>query len=360
MADAKAAAPPDPVRRLIHRVAAVCAVLFVWYVTSDRWTPYTDQARVEGYVVPIVPEVSGQVVEVAVGNNQIVAAGDLLLRVDPLQYELAVDDAEADLEKAGQNVGVGTADIAAAQARVADAKAQLAHDRVQADRRITLENLGVASETEADRARAALSRGEAQLKTAIADLQKATENLGDTGSDNTGVRSAMAAVERARDNLKNTSLFAPSTGVITDLSVAVGNYASTGQPLMTFVSGSDVWVVAYLRENSLGNVEAGDSAEILLDVAPGRIFQGKVASIGYGVETDRDQLGGLPSVGSQSGWLRDPQRFPVIVRFSDDSSRGLRRAGGQADVIIYTGRNFILNPLAWIWIRFVGLLSFVY
>jgi multidrug resistance efflux pump len=98
----------------------------------------------------------------------------------------------------------------------------------------------------------------------------------------------------------------------------------------------------------------------LLDVAPGRIFQGKVASIGFGVATDRDSLGGLPSVGGQSGWLRDPQRFPVIIRFSDDSSRGLRRAGGQADVVIYTGRNFILNPLAWIWIRFVGLLSFVY
>jgi multidrug resistance efflux pump len=360
MADEEAAAAPDPVRRLTRRVAIVCALLFLWYVTSDRWTPHTDQARVDGYVVPIAPEVSGRVTEVVVGNNQIVEAGDLLLKIDPFQYELAVTAAEADLEKAGQSIGMGTADIAAAQARLADAKAQLTHDRVEADRRITLEGLGVASKTEADRARASLSRGEAQLKTAQADLEKARESLGDAGRDNVEVQSAMAALERARDDLSNTSLYAPSKGGLADLSITVGQYASAGQPLMTFISASDVWVVAHLRENSLGNIKPGDAAEILLDVAPGRIFQGTVASIGYGVETSHDQLGALPSVGSQSGWLRDPQRFPVIVRFGDDSSRGLRRAGGQADVVIYTGRNFVLNPLAWLWIRFLGLLSFVY
>ena len=130
---------------------------------------------------------------------------------------------------------------------------------------------------------------------------------------------------------------------------------------MTFISASDAWVVADLRENSIGNIEIGDEAEILLDVAPGRIFKGTVASIGYGVETSsRNELGALPTVSSESGWLRDPQRFPVIVRFADQESRGFRRAGGRADVVIYTGNNYLLNPLAWLWIRFVGILSFVY
>jgi multidrug resistance efflux pump len=353
-------AAPDPVRRLILRVAIVCVLLFAWYVAADRWTPHSDQARVDGYVVPIAPEVSGRVIRVVAGNNQIVEAGDLLLEIDPLQYELAVKAAEADLERAGQTVGMGTADIAAAQARLADAKAQLAHDRVQAERRTTLEGLGVASKTDADRARAMLSRGEAELKTAQADLEKSRKNLGDSGQDNTEVRSAMAALERARDDLASTSLYAPSKGGITDLSITVGQYSSVGQPLMTFISASDVWVVAHLRENSHRNIEPGNSVEILLDVAPGQIFEGTVESIGYGVETSHDPLGALPSVAGQSGWLREPQRFPVIVRFSDDTSRGLRRAGGQADVVIYTGRNFVLNPLAWLWIRFLGLLSFVY
>jgi multidrug resistance efflux pump len=129
---------------------------------------------------------------------------------------------------------------------------------------------------------------------------------------------------------------------------------------MTFISASDAWVEAEMRENSLGNIEPGDPVEIVLDVAPGRVFAGTVASIGYGVETGNDQLGALPSVGSKGGWLRDPQRFPVIIRFVGDATLGLRRAGGQADVVIYTGDHFILNALAWVWIRIVSWLSFIY
>jgi multidrug resistance efflux pump len=355
------AAQVDPVRRLIRWAAMLAVALFVWYVASDHYTPYTDQARVDGYVVPVVPEVSGRIIEVAVEINQPVDAGQLLLKIDPRDYELAVADAEAGLERAGQDVGAGTAEIAAAQARLADAKAQLENQRIQTDRRITLEGLGVSSKTEADRARAQLSRDKAQLGTAQADLQKAMENLGDDGRNNTGVRSAMAALEKARYDLARTSIYAPSVGGMTNVDIGVGQYATKGQPIMTFISASDAWVVTNLRENSLGNIEVGDEAEILLDVAPGRVFKGTVASIGYGVETSsHNQLGALPTVSGQSGWLRDPQRFPVIVRFADEESRGLRRAGGQADVVIYTGDGFILNTLAWLWIRFVGLLSFVY
>jgi len=251
----------DPVRRLVRRVALLCAALFVWYVASDHYTPYSDQARVDGYVVPVVPEVSGPVIEVEVEINQLVDAGQLLLKIDPRDYQLAVEAAEADLERAGQNVGTGTAEIAAAQARLADAKAQLANQRVQTGRRIKLEGLGAASETEADRARAQLSRAEARLGTAEADLQKAIEDLGDDGRNNTGVRSAMAALEKARDDLAATSLYAPSAGGITNVDVGVGQYATAGQPIMTFISASDAWVIADLRENSLGNIQAGDEAE---------------------------------------------------------------------------------------------------
>ena len=351
----------DPVRRLVRRVALLCVVLFAWYVASDRFTPYSDQARVDGYVVPIVPEVSGRVIVVAVEINQLVDTGQLLLEIDPRDYQLAVADAEANLERSGQDIGTGTAEIAAAQARLADAKAQVELQRVQTERRIKLEGLGVSSATEADRARALLSGDKARLATAEANLQKAVEDLGDDGRMNTGVRSAMAALEKARDDLARTSLHAPSEGAMANVDIDVGQYATAGQPIMTFISASDAWVVVDLRENSLGHIEIGDEAEILLDVAPGRVFKGRVASIGHGVATgSRSELGALPTVSSQSGWLREPQRFPVIVRFSDQESQGLRRAGGQADVVIYTGSNYLLNSLAWLWIRFVGILSFVY
>ena len=80
-----------------------------------------------------------------------------------------------------------------------------------------------------------------------------------------------------------------------------------------------------------------------------------------GVNTGQDvAIGALPTVSPAAGWLRDPQRFPVIIRFSDDRARGLRREGGQSDVIIYTGGNWVINSLGWISIRIKALLSYLY
>jgi multidrug resistance efflux pump len=116
-----------------------------------------------------------------------------------------------------------------------------------------------------------------------------------------------------------------------------------------------------MRENCLGNIEVGDRAELTLDVAPGRVFEGDVVSIGYGVATESSStVGGLPKVEGRRGWLREAQRFPVILRFTDEEAHGFRREGGQASVIVYTGGNFILNGLGGLWIRVSSLLSYVY
>jgi multidrug resistance efflux pump len=175
------------------------------------------------------------------------------------------------------------------------------------------------------------------------------------------MRAAVAALEQARINLAETSIYAPSPGAITNLKIDEGHYANAGAPIMTFISGTDVWIQANLRENSIGHLQVGDPVEIALDVAPGRIFPGELASVGFGVDQPSGgEVGELATVQGDSGWLRDAQRFPVIVRFSDDSSVGLRRMGGQADVQIYTGDNMILNGLGWFWIRLMSWLSFVY
>jgi multidrug resistance efflux pump len=97
-----------------------------------------------------------------------------------------------------------------------------------------------------------------------------------------------------------------------------------------------------------------------LDVAPGRIFNGTVRSLGYGVSSGGDNnRGDLPTVNNPQGWLRQPQRFPVIIRIDDEEALTLRRSGGQADVIIYTGSNPILNLIGWFQIRISSWLSYV-
>jgi len=282
-----------------------------------------------------------------------------MIQIDKERFELAVQEAEAELEIAGQDVGADTAGVSAAQAAVAEAKANLDLVKVQSKRIFELERKKLIPVSDADKTRSAIIQAKAQLSSTNAELARAKEQLGQAGVSNPRVKSALAALANARIDLAQTEVRAPSKGGVTNLTVDVGHYATAGKPVMTFVSISDVWVQADMRENSIGNVKPGNEVEILLDVAPGRIFKGEVVSIGYGVG-QTDQEGELYNIESSSGWLRDSQRFPVIIHFADDEAKGFRRYGGQADVVIYTGNHWVLNPLGWMLIRFNSYLSYIY
>jgi len=360
-ADVAAGSGHDPVRRFTLLVGAVVVALLAWYVAADRLAPWTDQARVQAYVLAITPKVSGRVVSVNVADDQVVKAGELMVQIDPRDYELAVAAAEAALELAGQDVGASTDDVSVAQAKLTEARTRLAFVEQQAARYLELARKGTVSEADADRARAELDAAKAQVESARSELERARKTMGASGAENPKVRDALAALEQARINLAETDIVAPGDGGVTNLTLDVGAYATAGKPLMTFVSFTDVWIQANLRENSIGNVKAGDPVDVLLDSAPGKVFPAEVVSMGFAVDQpSTGEAGDAITIRESSGWLRDAQRFPVRIRFTDDSARGLQRAGGQADVQIYTGGNWVLNALGWLWIRLLSVLSFVY
>ena len=149
---------------------------------------------------------------------------------------------------------------------------------------------------------------------------------------------------------------------ITNLTVDVGQYANVGAPVMTFISTRSVWIQADMRENCLLNIKKNNPVELVLDAAPGRIFRGEVMSVGYGVaDSAGNTLGGLTTVQPTQGWLRQPQYMPVLIRFTDvESAKRVLRAGGQVNVIIYTGNHAILNSIGRLWIRMISLLSHLY
>jgi multidrug resistance efflux pump len=144
----------DPARRVTVIVLAIVAVLFGWHIAADRATPYTDLGKVDGYVVPVAPQVSGYVTEVPVVLNQIVEEGDLLLRIHPFPYELAVNSARAQLELSGQQVRAQTSAIESAAGRLGVSRAQL--DRAQRNfnrvEAIAVQNPGALSQADRDRA----------------------------------------------------------------------------------------------------------------------------------------------------------------------------------------------------------------
>jgi multidrug resistance efflux pump len=305
--------------------------------------------------------VSGEVIDVLAGINEILEEDQPIVEIDPRDTELALKRARAELESATQNVEAGGEKVISAQARVAEARADLVYDQRQTARILSLYKSGIKSNADADRARARLAQAEARVAAAKAELESARQQLGIEGEDNPHIRAAASALSAARLDLARTTVRAPSRGVITNLRVEVGHVAAAGQPIATFISARDVWIEAYMRENSLGRIDPGDPVDLVLDVAPGRVFAGEVVSVGAGIRFGPGESPGqLPSIEPTSGWLRNAQRFPVIIRFADDEAMGLRREGGQADVMVYTGRVWPLNALGWLWIRLVSLLSYAY
>jgi len=356
--------PASPMRKIILIALALLLILFAYHVLSDRYTPYTSQARVETFLTQVAPEVAGDVLQVYVKDNGPVRKGQLLFRIDPEPYQVAARSAEANLSVAMQAADVSVADVAAAQAQLRKQRVDLAANRQLGGIVTGLVNQKALAETQGIRARAEVAKTEADVTGAEADLEKARANLGAPGMNNPKVKQALAALDQARLDLRNTEVRAPSDGIVTNLRLAAGQYVAPGQPLLSFLESGPRWISADLRENQLGNVRPGQEVTVALDVLPGKLFQGRVNSVGYGVaqgdETPNGQLSTMPK---EQGWVRDPQRFPVrILVLPDDAKKAgidVGRSGAQANAIIYTGDNPVMNFLGGVWIKLVALLSYL-
>ena len=351
--------PKNPLRRTALIVVVIALLLFALSVVMERLTPSSSQAVIQAYVVRMASEVAGRVLEVGVTDNARVTAGQVLFRIDPQPYEIAVSEAEARLERIGQGIGASTQAVESAQAKLVKAQADRQNVRAQAERARTLVERGVYARAKLDEANAALGVSDATVTGAEADLAKAREELGPQGNDNPQFKEALAALERARLNLLHTTVLAPSDGVVTNLQLGVGQVVGTGQAALTFIDAGTIWVAAAYKENSLEYVAPGDEAEVVLDSLPGTVFAMRVESVGWGVSQDSvDPSTGLPDISNPTGWVREPQRFPVRLIFKDTPPRGIRY-GSQVNVVIYTGKNPAMNALGHVWIRLISALTYV-
>ncbi len=358
--------PPQRPGRTVPTLLVLIVLVFVWYVVSDRLTPYTNNATVQGYVVAMVPEVSGYVAEIPIKKNQAVEAGQTLLALERSRFLNAVEAAEAELEVAGQSVGASTASVSTATAVLAQAQAQLEEARALSSRIFVLVEKGIYAPVRGDQARSALSSAEAAVSAAEFELVRAREQLGAAGANNPRLRFAVAKLTDARLDLEKTVLVAPSNGIVGGLKITVGAYANAGQPLMTLISLEDMWIEAFLTENNLAHVSPGDKVEIVFNAFPGRVYTGKVKSTAWGVSTGKAiDLGELPTATKATGWLRDRQRFSVIIEptdyeMTDDLGGQGLRYNSQVSVTVYSGDSAFWNALAKGWIRIVSWTSYLY
>jgi multidrug resistance efflux pump len=347
-------------------IALVIFLSLAWYLVADRFTPYTTQAQIAGYVVGVAPKVAGVVTQVWVANNKSVAQGQRLFEIDPSQYQIALDKARSGLESAERQVGAGSAAVESARANLRAAMANEVKAQQNATRleRLYSEDPGTISVRQLEGARASLAQAKAQVTAAQANIEQAIEQMGgDDETDNTTLKSAMNAVAKAELDLANTIVTASTRGIITDLRANVGQYAGTGSPVLTLVSVDDVWINAEFTENNLGHLTVGTPVEILFDAMPGELFDGEVRSISLGVgDGQATSPGTLPTIDNDRDWLRQSQRFTVVISFNTElqTLREQLRIGGQASVIAYTEGHGVLKLLGKAYIRLMSWFSYAY
>ena len=268
------------------------------------------------------------------------------------------------MQSARQATGASAASVDAAEAQLGAARATLRRAEQDATRlgRIKREDPGAISDRRVESAEATLAITRSQVGAAEAGLERARQDLGETGDANSRILQAQAALDQAQLDLARTTIIAPDSGVVTDVRVNRGNFAQAGAPLMTFLATQDIWVQADFTENSLGNIKRGDAVELVFDALPGKVLKGTIRTTGFGVNVDSAPLGSLPTIENDRNWLRDAQRFSVLVSFdlpNADDRLGIR-IGAQASVIVYTDDGFLFNTIGKLKMRLVSIFTYAY
>jgi membrane fusion protein (multidrug efflux system) len=280
----------------------------------------TDDAYVDGSVSLVSSRVPGTVARLFVMENWGVKAGDLLLTLDPRDYQVRVAQAEAQLARARQSVDELYAQLQAAEAGVSLAGSQLREAQLDFNRAKALREQNVVSTQFFDQATTALRVSVADQALAEHQLQQARAALGGDIVDHARydrpiVQQAQAMVEAAKLDLSYTEVRSPITGIITRKSVHVGNRIQPGEPLMAIVPVDRLYITANFKETQLTDVRVGQPAEIRADIYPGFAYHGHVDSISVGTGA---AFALLPPENATGNWVKVVQRVPVKVVLNEN------------------------------------------
>lgn len=299
-----------------------------WYWRQSALYPSTQDAYVGANIVTMAAQVSGQVTAVNVVENQRVAAGDVLLKLDPALYQHAVDAAKAQVATASQTGASFEAQITAAEAGVQSARVGLDTATAQAERDQTLLGRGDITQAVVDRNRAALAQAQAALNSAKAQLSQARAAL---ASNRDALATAQAQLATAMTNLNHTEIKAPADGWIANISLREGATVSAFQPLFSLVEGSEWWVDANFKETDLSRILPGQPATVTIDMVPGVTFSGKVGSVAAGSGAS---FALLPAENATGNWVKVTQRFAIRIELDPGATR--LRSGASATVTVDT------------------------
>ncbi len=317
-----------PVRNIVLAVIAVVALIagiptFLYYHNHET----TDDAQVEGHILPVMPRVGGYVDKVYVLDDQPVKSGDTLFTLDRSELEIKVRQAEADLLAAkagsGQGIagaGVGTAQAqkTAAQANLEAAQANLDKAKQDVERTRQLHDEDIASKAQLDAAEAAYRSAQASYDAASDQARGSAFNSQGASAQlkaaDARLEAAQAMYDAAQLQLSYTVVTASASGHVAKKNLEPGQWISAGQPVLSIVDDSPVWVIANLKETQLDHLREGQVADIKVDAYPGLKVHGRVSSLQYATGA-RFSL--LPPDNATGNYTKVVQRVPVRIELTD-------------------------------------------
>ena len=297
-------APVKGVKRAItFCVLAIIAVAAGFIIVDALKYQSTDDAYVETTTVSVAPKVSGQIVKTYITDNQKVKEGDLIAEIDPVDYEIKLEQASAKYERMLLNQKNAKANLSASQSNIAVAKKDL-------DRYTKLYAEGAVSKQTLDAAQAKYDSAQASLT----NSEEAILSNGSGKVADADLKELKAQKDQAAKNLEYTKIYAPQDGTIASRRVEKGMYVNVGSPLCVIVP-NNVWVVANFKENQLNGMKPGQEVDIKVDTYPNKVFKGKVDSI---QKSSGAKSSLFPPENAVGSFVKIVQRIPVKIIFTEN------------------------------------------
>ncbi len=327
---------------IVFAVLAIVGALSVFFYMRYKSTHIsTDDAFIDGHIHTIAPKISGTVKSIYVDSNQYVKAGDILVEIAPVDYEVKENEAasavnaekaklaerEAGIDASRKMLAELAARMGAAKANLQLQEANLRQAETDIRRAESLFKKEAISKEKYDRTRTEYDVSTAQVKASkellkqaevALETQKAVVKQAEAAKVTQAslVKQGEAVLDSARLNFGYTKIYAPTDGYVTKKSVEVGNQIQPGQPLMAVVPLTDIYVTANYKETQLEKVRPGQRVDITVDTYPGKVFKGKVDSIMAGTGS---VFSLFPPENATGNFVKVVQRIPVKIVFDQDT-----------------------------------------